>query len=167
MKDVDFSRLILIIVAVTVVGVDQLTKTWISTHFDEYVTVELISGLSPIFSITPIRNTGGIFGLFPQLGHLLKYLSLLVVIAVLLYQRSIPQHQYWMHLSLGFVCGGALSNVVDRFLHGYVLDFIDVNFWPLRYLPLFNLADSAIMVGAGVMLMDAVLSKSGTVVQNA
>jgi len=53
------------------------------------------------------------------------------------------------------VTGGALGNLIDRLTHGYVVDFIDVNFWPLRQWPVFNLADSAIVVGVTILLLDA------------
>jgi signal peptidase II len=68
---------------------------------------------------------------------------------------------------MGAVCGGAVSNVVDRFLRGYVLDFIDVNIWPLHNWPLFNIADSAILVGAVGILLDATFSKQDYVLSNA
>ena len=167
MKDVHHSRLLLIVVAVAVLCIDQLSKTWIVSNIDEYITVQIAPWLAPILSITPIRNTGGVFGLFPQLGHIFKYLSLFVVIFIAFYQRNIPAKQYWIHLALGSVCGGALSNVVDRFLRGYVVDYFDVNFWPLQDWPLFNIADSAILTGVTVMLLDAVLNKQDFVLTNA
>ncbi len=159
MKDVDRSRLLLLAVAVIVLLVDQLSKAWIAANLPEHVTVQLSPWLNPILSITPIRNTGGAFGLLPQLGDIFKYLSLFVVIGIVFYQQAIPAHQYWVHLALGAVCGGAIGNVIDRFLRGYVVDFFDVNFWPFHEWPLFNIADSAIVIGVTVMLLDATFSK--------
>ena len=138
MKEVARSRLLLIIVTVAVLCIDQLSKAWIASHLDEYVTVQITPWLRPFLSITPIRNTGGIFGLFPQLGHIFKYLSLSVVFFIIYYQRMVPAKQYWIHLALGSVCGGAFSNVVDRFVRGYVVDFFDANLWPFHNWPLFN-----------------------------
>ncbi len=168
MKDVGRSRLLLIISAVTVLGIDQLLKAWIASNLQEYVTVQIIPWLEPYLSITPIRNTGGVFGLLPQLGNIFKYLSLFVVfVIVFFYQKNIPTNQYWIYLALGAVCGGAISNVVDRFLHGYVVDFFDVNFWPFHNWPLFNIADSAILLGAIVLLLDATFTKQDYVLSNA
>ena len=82
MKDVGRSRLLLIISAVTVLGIDQLLKAWIASNLQEYVTVQIIPWLEPYLSITPIRNTGGVFGLLPQLGNIFKYLSLFVVFVI-------------------------------------------------------------------------------------
>jgi signal peptidase II len=158
MRDVDRSRLLLLTVVVAVLLIDQLSKTWVVTNLAEYKTVQLAPWLQPFLSITPIRNTGGVFGLFPRLGQIFKYLSLVVVIGILYFQRTIPAHAYWIHLALGSVCGGALGNALDRFLHGYVVDFFDVNIWPFRDYPLFNFADSAIVIGVAVILVDALFS---------
>jgi signal peptidase II len=167
MKGAGRSRLLLIIAAVTVLCIDQLVKLWIAANFVEYVSVQLVPWLQPILSITPIRNTGGVFGLFPQFGSIFKYLSLFVVVLIVYYQQKLPVNQYWLHLTLGAVCGGAVSNVIDRFLRGYVLDFIDVNFWPLHNWPLFNIADSAILIGAVGILIDSAFSKQDYVLSNA
>jgi signal peptidase II len=167
MKDAGRARLLLIIAAVIVLCLDQLLKAWIAANLHEYVTVQITPWLQPILSITPIRNTGGVFGLFPQLGTIFKYLSLFVVVLLIYYQRKLPAHPYWLHLAMGAVCGGAVSNVVDRFLRGYVLDFIDVNIWPLHNWPLFNIADSAILIGAVGILLDATFSKQDYVLSNA
>jgi signal peptidase II len=159
MKNVGRSRLLLLSAAVVILLIDQLSKAWISANLSEYVTVQIASWLQPILSITPIRNTGGIFGLFPQLGRIFQYLSLFVVLGIFFYQKAIPSSQYWIHLALGLVTGGAVGNVIDRILRGYVIDFFDVNFWPLHEWPLFNIADSAIVVGVSVMLVDAMFNK--------
>lgn len=167
MKDVDRSRMLLIGVAVIVILFDQLSKEWIVSNLTEYVTIHITPWLHPILSVTPIRNTGGAFGLFPQLSQVFKYMSVFVVIGILFYQRAIPAQQYWVHLALGFVCGGAIGNVIDRFLRGFVVDFFDVNFWPFHEWPLFNIADSAIVVGVAVMLFDAIFFKQESVLSDA
>lgn len=167
MKDVVRARLLLITPAVTVLGIDQLSKAWIASNIAEYTTVQLAPWLEPVLSITPIRNTGGVFGLLPGLGMVFQYLSLIIVIAILFYQRAVPARQYWIHIALGLVSGGALGNVVDRFTRGYVLDFIDVNFWPLTHYPIFNGADSAIVIGVFVLLIDMLFSKQDRILSHA
>jgi signal peptidase II len=70
-----------------------------------------------------------------------------------------------MRVALGLQLGGALGNLVDRFVHGRVVDFIDLNFWPLHNWPIFNIADSSIVTGtvvlAVLMLWDERLQQSG------
>ena len=167
MKDVYRSRLLLSLVAVSVLVIDQLSKAWIASNLTEYATISIASWLDPIISVTPIRNTGGVCGVFPQLGELFKYFSLIVIIVVIFYQRSIPAQQYWVHGALGSVTGGALGNILDRFQRGYVLDYFDVNFWPLKAWPLFNVADSAIVIGVAVMIVDAYFTQDQSVPDNA
>ncbi|MDF1514332.1 MAG: signal peptidase II, partial [Anaerolineae bacterium] len=147
MRPVVRSRLLVVFIAVFVILFDQLLKLWITSHLREYVTISIFRWLDPVLLITPIRNTGGVFGLLPQLSQVFKYLSVLVIFVVIFYQRSIPPRAYWVHIALGFVSGGAVGNVIDRFTRGYVLDYFDANFWPFKNWPLFNLADSAIVFG--------------------
>ena len=167
MKDVLRARLLLITFAVIVLGIDQLSKAWFANHIAEYSTVEITPWLQPILSLTPIRNTGGVFGLLPGLGTIFQYLSLIIVVIILFYQRAVPAHQTWIHIALGLVSGGALGNVIDRFTRGYVLDFIDVNFWPLARYPIFNGADSAIVIGVFILLIDALFSPQDGVFSHA
>lgn len=158
MKDVVRSRILLYGAAAIVIFADQISKVWIVANLTEYETIQIASWLQPILSITPIRNTGGAFGMFPQLSNIFKYIPIIVVVGILSYQRAIPAQQYWLHIALGLVCGGALGNVIDRFMRGFVVDYFDVTFWPLDKWPLFNIADSAIVVGVAVMLLDTLLA---------
>lgn len=138
--------------------VDQLTKAWVSLNLPEYHSIELFDWLAPILSITSVRNTGVAFGLFPQLGSVFGVLSVLVVVAILYFRRTVPPTDLWIHGALGLVSGGAMGNILDRLLRGYVVDFLDVNLWPFHNWPVFNLADSAIVVGVGLLLLDSILA---------
>jgi signal peptidase II len=140
-----------------VIVADQLTKGWVVVNLPEYQSINLFGWLAPILSLTSVRNTGVAFGLFPQLGPLFTVLSLAVVAAILYFRRTIPATELWIHGALGLVSGGAVGNVIDRLARGYVVDFLDVNFWPLHNWPIFNLADSAIVVGVGILLLDSIL----------
>lgn len=156
MKPALRSRLLLLAVAATVLVIDQLSKAWVIAHLPEYTSVDWIPWLQPLISLTYVKNTGIAFGLFPGLGLLATVLSLVVVIGVFVFQNSIPPADVWVHLALGLVTGGALgNNVIDRPLRGFVIDFFDVNFWPFREWPVFNVADSAIVVGVTILLVDA------------
>jgi signal peptidase II len=137
--------------------IDQVSKAWVVANLDLYRPTDVIPALAPILSFTLVENTGVAFGLFPSLGSLFTWLALVVVAGILIFRHSIPASDLWVHLSLGLVTGGAVGNVVDRLARGYVVDFIDVNFWPLATWPVFNLADSAIVVGVVVLMVDSLL----------
>jgi len=133
----------LLVIAV-LVPLDQLTKLWIRTNF------YLGESRPPegFFRLTYIHNTGASFGIF-QDGALFftifSSISLVAMISVMLFGRSyIPMLDKWPgKLALGLVSAGTLGNLIDRYVLGYVVDFINFNFWPA-----FNLADSGIVVGA-------------------
>jgi len=75
-----------------------------------------------------------------------------VVIAIILYYRHIPREQWLMRVALGFQLGGALGNLTDRLRHQLaVVDFIDLNFWPLHNWPVFNLADASVVTGTIIL----------------
>ncbi len=151
------SRLLFYGGAVTALVVDQLSKSWVVNTFPAYTPTDFFPWLSPILSFTFVRNTGVAFGLFPQLGEIFKVLVACVIVGIVLFQRSLPQTETWMRLALGLVTGGALGNLVDRLTRGFVVDFLDVNFWPFRNYAVFNAADSAIVVGVAVLLLDSFL----------
>ena len=139
---------------------------WCSTSFPScgscaslpaYTPVDWIPQLASLFSFTFVKNTGVAFGLFPQLGGLFTILSALVIVGILVFHRAIAGTDLWVYGGLGLVTGGALGNLIDRLMRGFVVDFIDVNFWPLREWPVFNFADSAIVIGVAVLLLDAFL----------
>jgi signal peptidase II len=107
--------------------------------------------LQRLFSLTYTTNTGAAFGLFPDQGLLFIVIALVVVTAIIFYYRHLPAGYGLVRLALGLQLGGALGNLIDRLRQGYVIDFIDLNFWPLQDWPVFNLADSAIVVGVGLL----------------
>lgn len=137
-------RLMVYLTAAAVLVADQATKLLA----DELLRpVHSIPLLGPYISLTWATNTGGAFGLLPQATGLLVVIAVLVVGAtVLLAQRVVTGRL----MAVGVACllGGALGNLMDRLRVGYVMDFIDVHFWPI-----FNLADIAITVGAGLLII--------------
>lgn len=153
--------------AAFVVALDQLSKAWVVHHLPAYTPVDWIPQLAPLFSFTFVKNTGVAFGLFPQLGGLFTILSAIVVVGILVFHHVIAETDLWLYGALGLVTGGALGNLIDRLARGYVVDFIDVNFWPLREWPVFNAADSAIVIGVAVLLLDAFLLGEREVVTDA
>ncbi|MBN2393589.1 MAG: signal peptidase II [Anaerolineae bacterium] len=151
------SRLLLWGGAALVVALDQLSKSWVVHHLPAYTPVDWIPQLASLLSFTFVKNTGVAFGLFPQLGGLFTILSAIVIAGIFVFHRVIAGNDLWVYSGLGLVTGGALGNLVDRLTRHYVVDFIDVNFWPFREWPVFNIADSAVVAGVAVLLLDALL----------
>jgi len=138
-----------------VVLIDQLSKSLIAQQIPEYATRALVPWLQPVLILTYVKNTGISFGMFPNLNTLFALLSACVVMGIIFFQRSLPRDAHRIYFSLGFVTGGALGNLIDRITRGFVVDFLDVNFWPFRDFAIFNLADSAILVGVALLLLDS------------
>lgn len=105
------------------------------------------------FRITHVTNTGAAFGILPDQSLLLLVTTVVGVAAIVLYYLNPPVHSPLLALSLGLQLGGALGNLVDRLRQGYVTDFLDFRVWPV-----FNLADSAIVVGVAILAAFLVLS---------
>ncbi len=158
MKPAVRSRLLLLGGAALVLLADQLSKQWVVHTLPEYTTVDVIPWLKPILSFTYVHNTGVAFGLFPQLGGVFTLLSAAVIVALLIFYRTIPVDELWIHLALGLMTGGALGNLLDRLLRGSVVDFLDFNFWPLQSWPIFNVADSAVVVGTTILVLDSLFA---------
>jgi signal peptidase II len=134
-----------------VLFLDQVTKYQVATWLKEGQSWDVMPWLPPLFRITPVTNTGAAFGLFPKLGDVFMAIAVVVIVAIFVYYRRLPDGQELVRLALGLQMGGALGNLIDRLRQGFVVDFIHFNYWPMRNWPVFNLADSAIV--AGVVLL--------------
>jgi len=140
-------------VAFTVLAADQISKYWVRHYLVPGVPWNLAAWLRPVMSFTYVTNTGGSFGLFPQLGWFYTFVAIAVIAVILFFYRRLPADHTLMPISLGMQLGGALGNLLDRLWHGRVIDFIDLNFWPLQGWPVFNLADSSVVVGVCILAL--------------
>ena len=144
--------------ALLVVSADQLSKLWIRSN----LTVGESLPETGFFRLTHVKNTGAAFGLFQDQSTILT-IAAIIGIAVLLFLVLFMYRRFYFlntmpgNLSLGLILGGTVGNLIDRLSSGYVTDFIDIGFWPA-----FNLADSAVVVGAILLAYSLVrLAKSG------
>lgn len=140
-------NLVLPVVASIILLADQASKAWVTENIPLNTTLDIIPPLRDIFVLTHITNSGAAFGLFPQLSIVFTFVALAVSLVIVFYYRSIPAGQWIVRLSLGLQLGGAIGNLVDRLRFGSVIDMFYVRFWPV-----FNIADSAIVCGV-VLLM--------------
>jgi len=144
-------------IAAVVVLLDQLTKHWAVNELADGHTVDLVGSLR----LNLAFNKGMAFSQAEGLGPIIGVVALVVVVALLLsVGRSSSR---WYPLAVGLIIGGALGNIVDRlfrgegWLRGEVVDFIDVQWWPI-----FNLADVGITVGGALLLLTSLLAPRPT-----
>jgi signal peptidase II len=123
-----------------VVVLDQVAKVIVRDELHPSQSIPVIEGF---FYLTHVRNAGAAFGLMPGQRPLFILTSLLVLAAIALYWWRARPKSLVLALSLGLVSGGAIGNLIDRVLAGRVTDFFD-----FRILPVFNIADMAIIAGA-------------------
>ena len=133
-------------VAASVLLLDRFTKYLVVTNLEVGEMWNPVAFLKPFVTITHVSNTGAAFGLFRDYGLLFAIVALVVVVGILVFYRYLPAGQLWLRVSLGLQLGGALGNLLDRVLFGSVVDFIDIKFWPV-----WNVADMAIVSGVALL----------------
>jgi signal peptidase II len=138
-----------------IVVADQLTKALIIARFELFERVEVL----PVFGITRLHNPGAAFSFLASAGGWQRWFFITIAVAVTalvcVWLKRMPyKGQGWLAASLALIVGGAVGNVIDRTIHGYVVDFLSFH-WDRWYFPAFNVADSAITVGAVMLLIDS------------
>ncbi len=134
--------------------IDLLTKYIVVQNFELYESINIL----PVFNLTYVRNYGAAFSFLADHGGWQKYFFIILAIAVsamlvyFLYKNKAAQKL--QNSAYALIIGGALANMADRSYHGFVVDFLDV-YWREWHYPVFNIADIAISVGAGLLILDA------------
>jgi signal peptidase II len=140
-----------------VITLDQIVKLWISSHFT-YGESYPVTGF---FNLVLWHNTGASFGMLSDGGGWQRWLfSGIATIASLwiIYLLRKHQQQKLFCIALVFILGGAVGNLIDRLVYGYVVDFLDFH-WHESHFAAFNVADSAINIGAALLLWDSFIKK--------
>ncbi|MBN2429341.1 MAG: signal peptidase II [Deltaproteobacteria bacterium] len=143
-------RLLIVITAV-IVALDQLTKVYIEKSFALHETFRVIPNF---FNITSVRNQGAAFGFLADSSIREPFfitISTVAGLAILWYIHHLPEDQKGFIFPLTLIFAGAMGNLIDRIRLGEVIDFIDVH-WYGHHWPAFNVADSAISLGVGLLL---------------
>lgn len=153
-NDYGKSYLILFLLSGGILLLDQMSKNWIRTNLAPYETWMPVDWLAPFVKIVNLENTGAAFGLFKQGGGLFTVLAIIVSLVIISYFPRIPNRDWFIRLSLGMQLGGALGNLFDRLFYGPVTDFFAVGSFPV-----FNVADSSIFVGTGILIFGVWLSE--------
>lgn len=151
---------ILFFVTFTIIGFDQWTKALVIATFYLGESVPVVLGY---FHLTYIRNPGAAFGMLAGAHPAFRvpfFIAVpIIALGVIGYVfKKIPSHHLSMAWALSLVIGGAVGNLIDRIRFGYVIDFLDF-FWRQYHFPAFNVADSAICVGVGLLMLDVILQE--------
>ena len=146
--------------ALGLIAIDQITKAIVRGAVPLFETRPLISGL---VDLVHVRNEGVAFGLLNNLDLRYKWalttaLAMAALLGIAYYANHVRREEWLARLGLSMILGGAIGNLIDRALHGYVLDFVDV-YWGTWHFWAFNVADASISVGAILVFADLLLVK--------
>ncbi|TAL26024.1 MAG: signal peptidase II [Nitrospirae bacterium] len=147
-----------IAIALLVVILDQATKYLVNNYISPFRTIEIL----PFLHLVNIRNTGTAFGMFRDWGNGIFIIISLAAIAVIFFMLIKGKED---PLSLSLILGGAIGNLIDRIFRGSVVDFIDV-FASGHHWPAFNVADSALTIGIGLIFI-TLFKPKGSRIKNA
>ena len=148
------SGLIWLWVTVVLLILDQVTKYVVSTQMQLYQSIELL----PVFNFTYVHNYGAAFSFLSEAGGWQRWFFSIIAISISVlltyWLKKLPAKNLVLCGAYSLVLAGALGNLYDRLTYGYVIDFIHV-YYDTWHFPAFNIADSAICIGAGLLLLDA------------
>ncbi len=153
------TRNVLAVVSAAIVVLDQITKQMVRVGVPLHDSIEVIPGM---LNLVHVRNTGAAFGFlnladFASKRLLMTGMALLALVAVGWYASQIGPRAVLARAGLALILGGAVGNLIDRAAVGYVVDFVDV-YWGSVHFWAFNVADSAITVGACLLILDLLRS---------
>ena len=144
-----------------VIVLDQLSKAWITSRFAYGERLPILS----VFNLVLAHNTGAAFSMLNDAGGWQRWMFSAIAIAAsawIVWLLRKHRQQKLFCFALAMIMGGGLGNLIDRIAYGYVVDFLDF-YWNTYHFPAFNLADSAITCGAGLLLLDGFMErKHGT-----
>jgi len=146
-----------LLVSAVIVLADQISKSYIAQRFGEFEHISVL----PVLDITRMHNVGAAFSFLASASGWQRYLfiglAVVVSIGIIIWLLRLKSGAHGLLAGgLAMVLGGALGNLIDRIRLGHVIDFIHFH-WDRAYFPAFNVADSAITVGAACLLLDALL----------
>lgn len=151
---------LLIALAVVIIVVDQWTKIYVAGHFYIGESVSVIDGF---FNLTYVRNSGAAFGFGGAFDDWVRYsmfraLPVVACVWLLVLMVKSYKEEALLSLSYSLILGGAIGNLIDRFRLDYVIDFFDF-YWGKSHFATFNVADAAISVAAGLLIIDFFIQK--------
>jgi len=150
-----FGKLAWLWISLVVIAADQISKHWFVANLDVYEQIVVIPDL---FSWTLAYNRGAAFSFLANEAGWQRWFFAVIALAVsavlVVWLRRLKTNETWLAIALALVLGGAIGNLYDRVVLGHVVDFILVHWKTEWYFPAFNIADSAITVGAVLLALD-------------
>lgn len=148
-------KIIFILFALLIVSVDFLSKRFVFNSFSLGQSIPVIKN---VFHISLVANKGSAFGLFKNLSLFFSGFSILAIIVIIYLFFTLRNLANIDYFSLSLILAGACGNLIDRLSFGFVIDFLDFRIWPV-----FNLADSAITVGVGLLIFQLLFKKEKSI----
>lgn len=145
-------NLIYLLGAALIIGVDRITKIWVTSNAE--MPGDVITRIGNLFSFTYVRNEGAAFSMLSGRLGLLSIISIAFCIGVVIYWIVKKPKNRLLCTALAMMAAGALGNAFDRIIYGYVIDFIKTEFVNFA---VFNVADIAITVGAALLVLSVCL----------
>lgn len=137
-------------IAFSLFMLDRVTKGYFYASLTPGQSIPVVPN---IFHMTLVLNDGAAFGIFGGLNSLFKVFSLAAVAAIIYFAWKHEEKGYMIYTALALILGGAIGNLVDRVVYGFIIDFIDLRVWPV-----FNIADSAITAGFLILAFNIIAS---------
>ena len=134
--------------------VDQITKQWVVGSFNLYESVNIL----PFFNLTYVHNLGAAFSFLADQGGWQRWFftatAAIASVVFVVWLAKTPKSQTLLSIAFALILSGAMGNLIDRVLFGYVIDFLHFH-WAGYNFPAFNVADSMIFIGAALMILDS------------
>ncbi|MBM7618915.1 signal peptidase II [Bacillus tianshenii] len=137
------------LIALFIIIVDQVTKYLVVQYMELGENIPIIENF---LYLSSHRNQGAAWGILQGQMYFFYIITMLVVIGLIVYLQKLPNDQKWMKFALSLMLGGAVGNFIDRLLHQEVIDFINTFIFSYDF-PIFNVADSALVIGVGIILV--------------
>ena len=141
-----FKKEMMYFLALFLLILDQASKYAVTLYMSRGYSIPI---LKDYFHITYVQNVGAAFGLFQNKLYLFIGVAIVSIFVIVYYSKYLAPNNRWVQVALAFLMSGALGNMIDRLRFGYVVDFIDLRFWPV-----FNLEDIVINIGVGMLLVE-------------
>jgi signal peptidase II len=138
--------------AAVVLAIDQISKAIVTSTLSLGESWAPIPAIADYFNITRSTNTGAALGILPQAGDLFLVIALVMILAIFIFYRRLPEGHWLERIALGILLGGVTGNAIDRIRLGYVVDFVHVQFKPFLS-NVSNLADHSIVIAIGILFI--------------
>lgn len=143
------------IIALIIIGIDQLTKSIVVRSMEIGESISIIDGF---FYLTSHRNSGAAWGILQGKMLFFYIVTIIVIIGVVYYMNKYAKDDKWLALGLSFILGGAIGNFIDRLFYQEVVDFLDFYIFNYNF-PIFNIADSALTLGVIFFIIATIIDE--------